>query len=149
MNIIKAVNNDAEILTEITKASKAFWGYSLEQMQLWDKILTIDEIYIDKNFVYKLAIENQIIGYYSYYFIDEKNIMLDNLFVLPEYIGKGFGNHLMKDFIIRIKSNETVEKIRLEADPNAENFYLKNGFKTIGKIETSINNRFLPIMEFQ
>jgi len=37
--------------------------------------------------------------------------------------------------------------MRLEADPNATNFYLKMGFKIIEQKESSIPNRFLPIME--
>ena len=67
--------------------------------------------------------------------------------MLPEYIGKGFGNYLMLDFLNRIKENRDVKKILLDADPNAEKFYQKFGFTTIGQLETSIKNRFLPIME--
>ena len=147
MNIEKANSNDHEILTEITKKSKAFWGYSEEQMTQWNDALTITKEYIQTNFAYKLTKENQVIGYYSYFNSEAAIIKLDNLFVLPEYIGKGFGNQLMQDFLNRIKENRDIKKIVLDADPNAEKFYQKFGFKTIGQLETSIKNRFLPIME--
>lgn len=147
MNIEKANSNDHEILTEITKKSKAFWGYSEEQMMQWNDALTITQEYIQTNFAYKQTKENQVIGYYSYFNSDAAIIKLDNLFVLPEYIGKGIGNQLMQDFLNRIKENHDIKKVTLDADPNVEKFYQKFGFKTIGQLETSIKNRFLPVME--
>ena len=147
MNIEKANSDDHEILTEITKKSKAFWGYSEEQMTQWNDALTITQEYIQTNFAYKLIQENQVIGYYSSFNLEAAIIKLDNLFILPEYIGKGFGNQLMQDFLNRIKENRNIKKVTLDADPNAEKFYQKFGFTTIGQLETSIKNRFLPIME--
>jgi ribosomal protein S18 acetylase RimI-like enzyme len=146
MEIEKASVNDHEILTEITKKSKAYWGYSEEQILKWNDNLTISEDYIESNTVYKLVNEDKIIGYYSYIVKEEKNVILDNLFVLPDYIGKGFGKYLMTDFLNRVR-NDKFEKITLDSEPNAENFYRKIGFKKIGEFETSIKNRFMPIME--
>ena len=147
MKIEKANSDDHKILTEITKKSKAFWGYSEEQIVQWNDVLTITKEYIQTNFAYKLIKENQVIGYYSYFNAETYIVKLDNLFVLPEYIGKGFGNYLMDDFLNRINENRDIKKVLLDADPNAEKFYQKFGFKTIGQLETSIKNRFLPIME--
>lgn len=89
-----------------------------------------------------------IIGYYSYVFKNEKVIELDNLFVLPEHIGKGFGKYLVLDFLNRIKETG-IEKITLDSEPHAENFYSKMGFVKVGEFETSIKNRFMPIMEMK
>lgn len=149
MKIEKANSDDHKILTEITKKSKAFWGYSEEQMVQWNDVLTITKEYIQTNFAYKLIKENQVIGYYSYFNAETYIVKLDNLFVLPEYIGKGYGNYLMDDFLNRIKENRDIKKVLLDADPNAEKFYQRFGFKTIGQLETSIKNRFLPIMELK
>jgi len=146
MEIKQAVINDNEILTEITKKSKAYWGYSEEQILKWNNNLTISAAYIETNCVFTLVNGNKIIGYYSYIIKEEKNVILDNLFILPEYIGKGFGKYLMTDFLDRMKK-EKFEKITLDSEPNAENFYQKFGFKKIGEFETSIKNRFMPIME--
>ncbi|MEG0851263.1 MAG: GNAT family N-acetyltransferase [Flavobacterium sp.] len=148
MTIEKAKITDNEILTAITKKSKAFWGYSPEQIQEWDKNLTISQDYIKEHNVYKLTVNNLIIGYYSYVFKDEKEIELDNLFVLPEYIGKGLGKYLVLDFLSRIK-DQKAERIILDSEPNAESFYSKMGFVKIGEFETSIKNRFMPIMEMK
>lgn len=146
MKIESAHKNDHEILTAITKKSKSYWGYSEEQIEIWSELLTITESYIETNAVYKLVVNKTTIGYYSYFHENEKTIRLDNLFVLPECIGKGFGQILMDDFLGRLHSLE-INKVMLHSEPNAESFYTKFGFVKVGAIETSIKDRFLPIMK--
>ncbi len=146
MTIQKANPNDHEILTEITKKSKAYWGYSNEQIENWSQFLTVSKEYIENNSVFNLVDNDKIIGYYSFFHESENTIKLDNLFVLPDFIGKGFGKVLMDDFLIRIK-NEDAQKVILNSEPNAEVFYSKFGFVKVGQIETSIKDRFMPIME--
>jgi len=148
MTIEKANTNDDKILTEITKKSKAFWGYSEEQIEIWSEFLTVTKEYIETKAVYNLVVEDKIIGYYSFFHESENTIKLDNLFVLPDFIGKGFGKILMNDFLLRLK-NSAVEKVVLNSEPNAEEFYKKFGFVKVGQIETSIKDRFLPIMELK
>jgi GNAT superfamily N-acetyltransferase len=148
MEIIKANPTEHEVLTEITKKSKAHWGYSEEQLNVWSDLLTITSEYIRQNEVYKLVINQSIVAYYSYFEIEENGVRLDNLFVSPENIGKGYGKLLMNDFILKVKQSEKT-RIILDADPNAQTFYESLGFIKTGQIETSIKERFLPIMELQ
>lgn len=146
--IIKANTHDYRVLTDITKKSKAYWGYSDEQMKKWSNLLTITEEYIQNNEVYNLIINQSIVAYYSYFEIEKDSVRLDNLFVSPENIGKGYGKLLMNDFILKIKKSEA-QRIILDADPNVQKFYESFGFVKIGEIETSIKDRFLPIMELK
>ncbi len=146
MIIVKAELDDHEILTDITRKSKKYWGYSDVQMRKWTDLLTITTEYIALNTVYKLLVDNSIIGYYSYFSLDENTIRLDNLFVLPDYIGCGIGKVLMTDFLDKIKVKQA-HRIILDSDPNAASFYEKFGFIQVGKIQSSISDRFLPIME--
>jgi predicted GNAT family N-acyltransferase len=146
--ITKSNIEDDEILTEITKKSKAYWGYSDEQMESWSDLLTITKNYIETNNVYKLLVDNLPIGYYSYIYLSEKEVKLDNLFVLPDYIGSGFGKLLMNDFLNRVKNSDR-KKITLDSEPNAEKFYEYFGFIKVGQIETAIKDRYLPIMELK
>lgn len=148
MTIQKAIPSDHEILTQITKKSKAYWGYSNEQIEDWSPFLTVTEEYIETNSVFNLMLDNQIIGYYSFFHESENSIKLDNLFVLPDFIGKGFGKLLMNDFLVRLQ-DLSVQKVVLNSEPNAESFYIKFGFVKIGQIETSIKDRYLPIMELK
>ena len=115
----------------------------------WNNFLTISIDYIEKNSVYKLIIDNSIIGYYSYFKTEKDSIKLDNLFILPKHIGLGYGKKLMQDFINRIQTENSIKKITLDSEPNAEIFYQKIGFVKVGEFETSIKNRFMPIMEMK
>lgn len=146
MKIEKAIIEDANELTELTILSKSYWDYSEQQIEDWKNDLTITEGYILEKDTFKLINENKIIGYYSFFKTNNSDLKLDNLFVAPIYIGKGIGKKLVIDFFKRILIIE-FEKVILDADPNVEKFYLDFGFNVIGKLETSIKNRYLPIME--
>ncbi len=148
LEIIRANADDSEILSEITKKSKAYWGYSEKQMEEWSGLLTISSEYILTNNVFKLVVEDSVSAYYSYYLIENNSVRLDNLFVSPESIRKGYGSLLMNDFILKAQKIGR-ERVILDADPNAERFYKSLGFVKIGQIETSIKDRFLPIMEMK
>lgn len=146
MTIKQASIHDNEDLTEITKKSKAYWGYSDEQIALWSEILTITKEYIETYSIYKLVVDAKIIGYYSFIYENGHTVKLDNLFVLPDFIGKGFGKILLNDFLLHIH-NKGIKKVILQSDPNAEMFYKRFGFIKTGQIETSIKDRYLPVME--
>jgi len=147
MYIEKASPKEHLVLTKITKKSKAYWGYSDEQIEIWTDALTVSENYIEVNSVYKLVFEDRIVGYYSFYFKDVKTVKLDNLFISPEYIGKGFGRLAMNHFLMTVNLLGEINTITLNADPNAEMFYTKFDFVKVGQIETKIKDRYLPVME--
>ena len=145
MIIEKANADDAEILTKLTFDGKAFWGFSKEQLSEWTELLTVTPDYVRENSVYKLVLDSEIAGYYSYIIINENEIKLDNLFLFQKYIGKGLGNQMMKDFLSKAEKLKP-KIISLDAEPNAENFYKKFGFITFNKKESVIKGRFLPKM---
>jgi len=146
MKIEKANRTDANKITDLTIRSKDFWNYGAEQIAQWKDDLTITSEYIDKNEVFKLSIEKEIIGFYAFNSENKSTVKLNFLFLEPNFIGKGYGKILLNDFLKRM--NETdYEKVTLDADPNAEQFYARVGFKVVGKLKSSIKDRYLPIME--
>jgi len=145
MKIEKANQADAKEITALTIRSKSHWNYSVEQIESWREELTITAEYISQNEVYKLT-EEELIGFYAFNKIGENKVKLFFFFIEPKHIGKGFGKKLMNDFIQRVKKLG-FEKVTVDADPNAEYFYSKSGFKIVGQLPSSIKNRFLPIME--
>ncbi|WP_394748539.1 GNAT family N-acetyltransferase [Spongiimicrobium salis] len=145
MRIEEANNTDAQKLTQLTIQSKSYWGYPARQIEEWKDELTITASYIATNEVYKIGDENNIMGFYAYEFINSQEVKLNFLFIDPAYIGKGLGKILMNDFLDRI-AKDGYKSVTLDADPNAENFYAKQGFRVIGQLQSSIKDRFLPIM---
>ena len=145
--IIKKSTSELHVkLTEISFVSKKYWNYSDEWMEIWKDDLTITENFITNNYVYHLENDvNEIVGFYAFVKFDNY-IELDSLFVSPEYIGKGFGNLLMTDFLSKVREIDFNYK-KLKAEPFAEIFHKKYGFETVElQLSSKIENRYLPIM---
>lgn len=146
MKIEKATPIDAQELTELTIRSKSYWNYGIKQIEEWRDDLTITADFIERTEIYKLMVREAIVGYYAFSAQNEKEVELEFLFVDPWFIGQGYGGVLMSDFLQRIIISN-YKKVRVEADPNAEGFYALVGFEVVGKLQSSIEGRFLPIME--
>lgn len=143
--IERAAAADHSVLTPISFESKAFWGYSTAQLEIWKEDLIITPEYIAQNHLFKIVLNSHIIGFYSFIRIGDDHIKLEHLFVRPEHIGKGFGKNLL-DHFLKIAEDLKSKSITLEADPYAESFYKKFGFTTFGFKESSVAGRFLPEM---
>jgi len=141
--ILKAEIEDIPTLNKISVTSKKHWGYSQELIELWLDDLTITTDYFPKVHIYKLVIESQIVGFCA---ISEnaENYEVDHLWVLPEFIGKGWGKELLNTSLQ--KSVVKDKSINVVADPFAEAFYVSQGFKTYHKIESIPKGRYLPVM---
>lgn len=146
--IERAKSSDGEILTEIALRSKAFWGYSNEQIESWREDLTVFPEMFEKYTISKYLVENQIAGFYI---LEEVNALTSNLkflFISPDFIKKGIGYQLLQHAIVTSKTQGHTKMLVL-SDPNAETFYAKHGFKVYAQMESSVPGRFLPEMELQ
>ena len=144
--IVKATALDAQLLTSIAIESKSFWGYSSELLRSWKADLTVTKTMIKNLHCFKVLNHEETVGFYILNKPKNKNVELEFLFVKPNFIGKGFGNQLLQHAISKsIALN--VKTITLLADPNAESFYKSKGFVIVDQKESSVNDRFLPVMK--
>lgn len=82
--------------------------------------------------------ENQSVGYLSFTNYTENNsIEIDQLFVLPEFQKRGFGNEMVKT-CEDIASKFKVNKILVASEDTAINFYKKRGYILNGDTYKSI-----------
>lgn len=144
--IISATISDAKTLTQIALKSKAFWGYSEAQIENWREELTVSEQMIQEMNVFKFVSNQKPVGFYILNQPKEETIELEFLFVLPNSIGKGIGNQLLQHSFEKAKILGA-KTMQLLADPNAAPFYKSKGFIIIDEIQSSIFNRFLPLMK--
>ncbi len=143
-NVRKARIQEIPVLNEIAWQSKRYWGYSEELMRLWKDDLTLDREEFINQSIYKIEFRDKIIGFSSI-MNNPKYYELTHLWILPEFIGRGFGKMLLAETLRReIKKKKD---ILVEADPNAEQFYYSQGFVTIGRRESHPKGRFLPVMK--
>lgn len=144
--IIPADPQDNRILTDIALASKRYWGYPEDWIELWLPDLTITEEYILRHDVFKLVENGKICGFCSLEWDDEmKSLEVAHLWLLPAYIGKKLGRYLLQSSLDKV-SKYPARSISVIADPNASEFYEKFGFSKVGNVESKPAGRYLPKM---
>lgn len=137
----------AEELTALTLASKAHWGYDRDFMDLARPGLTVTPEYLEADECWVAEIDGDIIGWFSLVPIPD-GLLLDNFFLLPAHIGSGVGR-LMWDEAVRRAEAAGVERMTLEADPNAAGFYERMGARLMGSVTATDTGRQLPIYEIK
>jgi GNAT superfamily N-acetyltransferase len=140
---------EANVLTRIALAAKAYWGYPQRWIDIWKPQLTIGSEYLAENEGWVAVVSETPIGFYT---LEERkgNAWLENLWVLPEYIGKGVGKALFRH-AAELSRQRGYRMLQLEADPNAASFYEKMGMYKIGERHSEVDGqpRVLPIMEMR
>ena len=145
--IREAKTNEAELLTELAIRSKAYWGYPHSFMEACrDELTVTDDSLNSTELHYYVAEENsELLGYYAVEKVTGREFELEALFVEPNFIGKGVGRALI-DHAKTLVRNLGGEKLVIQGDPNAEDFYRAAGGKLNGTKESaSIPGRYLPL----
>ena len=136
--------NDLEALNTISVKSKGYWGYPESWIEKWLDELTLDNDKFSNQNILVVEHESKLIGFAS--IVENiENYEILHLWILPEFIGKGFGKKLLEKTIQTFVKSE--KEIIVEADPNAEKFYQSQGFITFDKVESFPKGRFLPVMK--
>ena len=149
ISIRRAAPKEAKILTEIAIAAKRHWGYPERWIEFWKPQLTFSRAYFEENESWVAETDHTPIGFYT---ILEKDgsAWLENLWVSPEFIGKGVGKELFQHAVV-LARQRGYERLQLEADPNATGFYEKMGMKKVGERISDVEGqrRHLPILEIR
>ncbi len=123
---------DSALLTDITFRAKAYWEYNQSLMEQWHDIMRIPPELIVNNPIYLLEDSGRVCGYYSLEHPDGDQIMLENLFIDPDFIGSGVGRALLQH-ALALAASLGYQTVCLESDPHAEGFYLRMGAVRIGE----------------
>lgn len=146
MKFRKALLIDISRLNEISFSSKRYWGYPEKWIEHWTEDLIITEKHLHEQKIIVLELESLLIGYCAILdHGDHYEIM--HLWVIPKYIGNGYGKALLKEALHNYV--EVDKPVLVTADPNAESFYHKQGFMTFQKVESFPPGRFLPVMKMK
>ena len=131
VEVRRALSGDAEVLTHIAFAAKRYWGYPERWVRHWSKSLTITPEFVRDNEVYAVVSGGQPFGFYALTGTGGE-LELEHLWVLPAWIGSGAGR-LLFEHAMETAASRGVNSVEIEADPNAEGFYLKMGAQRVGK----------------
>lgn len=144
--IARALPKHSQSLTEITIAAKRHWNYPERWIQLWLPALTISPEYIAAHETWMLVMDDKPVAYYS--LVENDGLWLDNLWVLPGFMGKGLGRQLFAHALERSRQRGA-SILKIEADPHAESFYEHLGAQRVGEHRGEVDGqpRILPVME--
>lgn len=141
----RAGDTEADDLTAIAFAAKRHWDYPEAWIEAWSDELTVDADYIGKNRVFVATDGRGVLGWYALSG-DADDHWLDFCWVLPEAIGQGIGRRLVSHAFSQA-ARLGWPALKVIADPNAEGFYRKLGFRRIGDHPSVPEGRRLPLLE--
>ena len=147
LQIRPVIPGDAAALSQIALTAKAHWGYTERWLEIWKPQLTFSPEYFERNESWVAEKDGLPIAFYT---LQEKDgyAWIENLFVSPEFIGKGVGKTLFLH-AVALARPRGYKTLQLEADPNAAGFYERMGMRKIGEWNSEVDGqpRILPIME--
>ena len=132
MNIRPAQGHEAEALSALALKAKASWGYSADTVELWKQDLSISTDAITSRPTFVAAIGDEIVGFYSL-LPSNHSWKLDHLWVLPQFMDRGIGRALVAH-ALETAARGGASAVTVDADPNAESFYLACGADRYGEI---------------
>ena len=149
MQIRRAQESDAAELTRIAHEAKRHWGYPERWIELWRDDLTFSPEFIAGNEVYVAEDGGEALGCYSLV-ATSPNWMLEHFWIRPAAMGKGLGRRLFEHARAAAeKAGASV--LEIDADPNAEAFYLKMGAVRVGEVRSEVDGqpRVRPLLHLR
>jgi GNAT superfamily N-acetyltransferase len=141
---------EARLISDLALRSKGYWGYDAAFLASCKAELSYSPSQLlSPKYCFKVAeLPHQAVcGFFALNYVGSKHPELEALFVDPNFIGQGWGKHLLNS-AIEVATRHHAKSIKIESDPFAENFYLANGAVNVGKTQShSIPGRFLPKLE--
>ena len=149
VEVRRASPGDAESLTRIAFAAKRYWGYPERWVLQWSEALTITPEFVRDNEVYAAIVGGEPFGFYALAGTGHA-LELEHLWVSPARIGSGAGR-LLFEHAMEAAASRGANSIKIEADPNAEGFYLRMGARRTGENVYQIegHRRVLPLLKME
>jgi GNAT superfamily N-acetyltransferase len=125
MRIRDAHVEEHELLSRIALEAKVHWGYDAADLARWETDLIVSRDSLAQLPTFVAEVEGHIVGFFQLSFASE-GPELEHFWVLPAHMGKGIGRALLAH-ALREVSTRGHGKLLIDADPNAEGFYVACG----------------------
>ena len=136
MNIRPAQGHEAEALSALALEAKAYWGYPADTIESWKQELTVSTQTITSRPTFVAVLGDEIVGFYSLS-PPHHSWKLDHLWVLPQFMDRGIGRALVAH-ALETAVRGGASCVTVDADPNAESFYLACGADRCGEVPAPI-----------
>jgi GNAT superfamily N-acetyltransferase len=144
IEIRRAQPAEHDTLTAVAHAAKRYWGYPDEWLELWKSELTFTPELIEERDTCCAVVDHKVVGVYALGVRGEAS-ELEHLWVLPGFMGKGVGRRLFEHASETARARGA-KHMRIEADPNAIDFFRKLGAHQVGEVPGRPEGRLLPLL---
>ncbi|MBK1690179.1 GNAT family N-acetyltransferase [Rubrivivax gelatinosus] len=136
MLIRDATRSDLAEINAVTLAAKASWGYAQDQLDAWRQSLLTTEQSLDLRPTLVAIEAGAVVGIVQ---VDPSTTPweLVSCWVKPGHMRRGIGRTLLREITARV-SAAGQSLLHIDADPNAEAFYLALGAQRIGELPAPI-----------
>jgi GNAT superfamily N-acetyltransferase len=142
------LDHEASLLSDLALRSKGHWGYDQAFLDACREELTLTPAEVPAKRVIVAERDGRVVGFYTLAG-DPPVASLDHLFVEPAEIGTGVGRTLWRHAVAAAQALGFT-RMEIEADPDAEAFYLAMGARRRGTAPSgSIPGRQLPLLEYE
>ena len=117
-------------------AAKRHWAYSADDMENWRTLLTVDQDDLASKPAFVAELDGEIAGFYMLA-PGGRTWELEHLWVSPPVMRRGVGRALLAH-AARVARAGGASCIAIDADPNAESFYLACGAAREGSVAAPI-----------
>lgn len=136
INVRRACEGEASILSAIAFDSKSHWSYSASQLAAWRGDLTVSANTISSCPTYVAEVGTTVAGFFVLV-PSCPHWKLEHFWVSPSCMGRGVGRALLSQ-AANIAAQGGAAAIAIDADPNAEPFYLARGARRVGSLAAPI-----------
>ena len=139
VSIRPALAGEADLLTEMAIRAKGHWGYATADLLRWRAELIVAPGAIEACPTWVAQVGDSPVGFYLL-LSGVPHWTLDHLWVLPDAMGQGVGRALLRH-AVRLAADQGALALAIDADPNAEPFYLACGASRVGEVAAPVDGR--------
>jgi GNAT superfamily N-acetyltransferase len=136
MRFRRALERDAPALSEIAFRSKSSWRYSAAQLDAWRDDLTVSAGTIAAQPTCVVEVDGEVLGFFALW-PQPGFWRLEHFWLLPAGMGRGIGRAML-GCAVGIAAHGGATAVEVDADPNAEPFYVACGARKVGSIAAPI-----------
>jgi len=136
MHIRRAHESEATVLSAIARESKAYWPYSATQLAAWRDDLTVLPSTVSSLPTYVAEVEAKVAGFFVLV-PSSLHWKLEHFWVSPSSMGHGVGRALLSH-AAALAAEGGATALAIDADPNAERFYLACGAQRVSLLAAPI-----------
>jgi GNAT superfamily N-acetyltransferase len=132
LHIRRAPGSEASVLSALALDAKRHWAYAPEDLENWRSQITVSDQDVKLNPTFVGEIDNRIVGFYCLV-KQSPTWELEHLWVVPPLMRRGIGRALLAHAVSTARGGGA-SAIAIDADPNAEPFYLACGARRAGVV---------------